>query len=106
VGADVFVDGEKIGQTPCKFHAKTILGFTYDVVVHKEGYKDGHETVAVEWDNSLIFIIISPLIFLTPFLGNATPRVVYEILEPLPPPNLGPNDGGMPPVGPPPLREH
>src|SRR5882672_31902 len=81
MGASVYVDGQLIGQTPCKFKAKTIVGCEYEVVVKKEGYADFRETVETEWDPGSLFLILSPLIILTPFLGNVVPRVVFAPLE-------------------------
>lgn len=87
-GADVFVDGEKIGKTPCKFKASTVIGCEYVVEVRLPGYRTYTETVETEWGPgstwnllaSLLFL--SPLIILTPFFGDVVPSGVFAPLEP------------------------
>ena len=76
-GADVFVDGERVGKTPCKFKALTVIGSEYRVEVRLPGYRTYAETVETEWGPgatwnlaaSLLFL--SPLIVLTPFFTKA-----------------------------------
>jgi hypothetical protein len=81
-GASVFVDGQEIGHSPCRFKAKTIVGVSYEVVVHKQGYKDYKETVESEFDPYMLILLLSPLMVLIPFLGTVTPRHIYAQLEP------------------------
>lgn len=91
-GADVFVDGERVGKTPCKFKASTIIGNEYLVEVRLPGYRTYAETVETEWGPgatwnlaaSLVFL--SPLIILTPFFGDVVPSAVFAPLEPEPDP--------------------
>lgn len=110
-GADVFVDGERVGKTPCKFKASTVIGSDYLVEVRLRGYRTYAETVETEWGPgatwnlaaSLLFL--SPLILLTPFFGDVVPGAVFAPLEPEPGPAHGPADarGGasvVVPVGP------
>jgi hypothetical protein len=95
-GADVWVDGEHIGKTPCKFKASTVIGCEYDVVVRMKGYRPYRETVETEWGPgttwnllaSLLFL--SPLIILTPFFGDVVPGAVFAPLEPEPAPRPPP----------------
>src|SRR2546421_11168546 len=81
-GADVYVDGELVGKTPCKFKAKTIVGVSYEVIVRKQGYRDFRQVVESEWDPYSLLWILSPLIILTPLLGPVSPRYVEASLEP------------------------
>lgn len=95
-GAAVYVDGKQIAsETPCRFKAKTIVGVSYDVVVHKDGFRDFHEVVESEWDPWTLLLVLSPLIVLMPFLGTVSPRHIYAVLEPdysqLPPPVPAPS---------------
>jgi hypothetical protein len=91
-GAEVFVDGERVGKTPCKFKASTVIGCEYLVEVRAPGYRPYSELVETEWGpgstwnllSSLIFL--SPLIILTPFFGDVVPGAVYVQLEPEPAP--------------------
>lgn len=86
-GADVFVDGERIGKTPCKFKASTVIGSDYVVEVRLAGYRPYVEAVETEWGPgstwnllaSLIFL--SPLIILTPFFGDVVPGAIFAPLE-------------------------
>jgi hypothetical protein len=86
-GADVFVDGERIGKTPCKFKASTVIGSDYVVEVRHAGYRPYVESVETEWGpgttwnllSSLVFL--SPLIILTPFFGDVVPGAIYAPLE-------------------------
>lgn len=95
-GADVFVDGERVGKTPCKFKASTVIGSEYRVEVRLPGYRTYAETVETEWGPgatwnlaaSLLFL--SPLIILTPFFGDVVPGAVFAPLEPGPP-DAGPS---------------
>lgn len=87
-GAEVFVDGERVGRTPCKFKASTVIGSEYQVEVRLPGYRTYAETVETEWGPgatwnlaaSLLFL--SPLILLTPFFGDVVPGAVFAPLEP------------------------
>lgn len=86
-GADVFVDGERIGKTPCKFKASTVIGSDYVVEVRLPGYRPYVESIETEWGpgttwnllSSLIFL--SPLIILTPFFGDVVPGAIFAPLE-------------------------
>ncbi len=93
--ADVYVDGEKIGQTPCKFKAKTIIGCSYEVVVRRQGYREFRQIVESEFNPYSLFLLLSPLIVLIPFLGTVVPREVYAPLEP-----VAPGEENPAPVGP------
>ncbi|MCO5164908.1 MAG: PEGA domain-containing protein [Planctomycetes bacterium] len=94
-GAEVFVDGERVGRTPCKFKASTVIGCEYVVEVKLPGYRPYVETVETEWGpgttwnllSSLIFL--SPLIILTPFFGDVVPGAIFAPLEPEPAPTAG-----------------
>jgi hypothetical protein len=81
-GAQVFVDGQRIADTPCRFKAKTFVGVSYDIVVHHDGYKDWKGTVESEFDPYMLVLILSPLIILIPFLGTVSPRYIHVGLEP------------------------
>ncbi len=93
-GATVYVDGERIADTPSKFKAKTFIWLSYDVVVHKDGFEDFRERVDAEFDPYMLVLILSPLIVLIPFLGSVEPRHVVAQMKPL---------GAAPPPGPVPL---
>lgn len=105
-GADVYVDGELVGKTPCKFTASTVIGSDYEVVVRYPGYRVYQEQVETEWGpgttwnllSSLIFL--SPLIVLTPFFGDVVPGAIFAPLEPEP----APSGWSAPPIDPPHLR--
>ncbi|MCW8139258.1 MAG: PEGA domain-containing protein [Planctomycetota bacterium] len=100
-GAEVFVDGEPVGRTPCKFKASTVIGCEYVVEVKLPGYRPYVETVETEWGpgttwnllSSLIFL--SPLIILTPFFGDVVPGAIFAPLEPEPAPTAA---GPAPPT--------
>jgi hypothetical protein len=106
-GAEVYVDGELIGKTPCKFKASTVIGADYVVEVRAKGYKTYTETVETEWGPgatwnlaaSLLFI--SPLIILTPFFGDVVPGAIFAPLEPeqAAPPQPPPPPPGFPDLG-------
>ena len=103
-GAEVFVDGERIGKTPCKFKASTVIGCEYQVEVRLPGYRTYSETVETEWGPgstwnlvaSLVFL--SPLIVLTPFFGDVVPSGVFAPLEPEPDLAAPPARGLEPPA--------
>lgn len=102
-GAEVFVDGERIGTTPCKFKASTVIGSEYRVEVRLAGFRTYSETVETEWGPgstwnlvaSLVFL--SPLIILTPFFGDVVPGSVFAPLEPEPDLERPPERGPAPP---------
>ena len=103
-GADVFVDGERIGKTPCKFQASTVIGCEYQVEVRLPGYRSYTELVETEWGPgstwnllaSLVFL--SPLIILTPFFGDVVPSGVFVALEREPDVERPPGRGPPPPA--------
>ena len=45
VGAKVFVNGEQVGVTPCRFHYQTSPGTHYDVTIEKGGYQAVHQQI-------------------------------------------------------------
>lgn len=47
-GAQVFVDGENIGVTPCVYEYKSNTGKDYQVVIKKEGYEKVEEEVTAD----------------------------------------------------------
>lgn len=47
-GAQVFVDGESIGVTPCVYQYKSNSGKDYEVVVTKEGYDKVEEEIQAD----------------------------------------------------------
>jgi len=47
-GAQVFVDGENIGVTPCVYDYKTSTGRDYQVVIKKAGYEKLEEEVKAD----------------------------------------------------------
>jgi hypothetical protein len=95
-GAEVYVDGELIGKTPCKFKASTCLWAEYVVEVRAPGFKTYTETVETEfgpgatWNVLASVIFLSPLIILTPFFGDVVPGAVFAPLEPADAPPLVP----------------
>jgi len=47
-GAQVFVDGENIGLTPCVYKYRSNTGKDYDVVIKKPGYDEIQENVQAD----------------------------------------------------------
>jgi hypothetical protein len=47
-GAQVFVDGEPIGITPCRYQYQTGTGGSSQVLVEKDGYESVRHTVAAD----------------------------------------------------------
>lgn len=47
-GAQVFVDGESIGVTPCQYQYQTGTGGQLQVLVEKDGYETVRHTVAAD----------------------------------------------------------
>ena len=47
-GAQVFVDGESIGVTPCMYEYKSNTGKEYEVVLKKDGYEKVEEEVKAD----------------------------------------------------------
>jgi hypothetical protein len=47
-GAQVFVDGESIGMTPCVYEYKSNTGKEYEVVLKKDGYEKVEEEVKAD----------------------------------------------------------
>jgi hypothetical protein len=100
-GADVTVDGEPIGKTPCKFRAKTFVWLDYEVEVTKPGWKPYKEKVDIEYGPGcqwmalvcVLGIFTAPLALATPFFGDVDPGSIRCELEPdfsqTPPPQTG-----------------
>ncbi len=91
-GAEVWVDGERVGTTPCRFKASTVIGCEYEVELRRPGYLPYRELVATEWGPGSTWnllaglLFLSPLIVLTPFFGDVVPGAVAAQLEPAPAP--------------------
>lgn len=76
-GADVYVNGEKMGQTPCNLRLKT--KGEYVIVIKKEGYKDQQfrvtNKVGAGW------IVLDILMGLVPVIVDAATGSWYTFNE-------------------------
>lgn len=103
-GADVFVDGEFIGRTPCKFRAWRVVGTEYEVSVREEGYRSETTVIDSEFPwGKLWLVLFPPALVFVPFFGTLNPPEVHAELDVYPGPWADwprPGPGDLPPMKP------
>ena len=81
-GANVYIDGEKVGVTPHTYKDTKIVGSTVSVKLTKEGYEDFITTFSRNEQVS-VGAVIGGIFFLIPFLWvmEYKPNHNYELIK-------------------------
>lgn len=77
VGAQVFLNGEKVGKTPYKHRDMKIVGSTTDVKLEKEGFETLQTSFSRD-EKADVGAIIAGVFFLFPFLWTMKYKPVHN----------------------------